>query len=65
MKILLGLFLLIIRIFVAFKIILWLFLKGQNPQLHSMSEIEFYVVFLIMDIWILTSSSNFEFPDKE
>ena len=64
MKILLGLFLIIIRLFVGFKILLWLFQENRYPDLHSISDIEFYLVFLIFDIWVAISGSGIEVPTK-
>jgi hypothetical protein len=62
MKLLLALFLIIIRIFVGFKILYWLVQESKYPELHSISDIEFYVVFLIFDIWISLSHIGIETP---
>jgi hypothetical protein len=55
MKLLLSLFLIIIRIFVVFKILVWLVQENRYPELHSMSEIELYLVVLILDTWVAIS----------
>jgi hypothetical protein len=60
MKILLGFFLLIIRIIVAFKVIYWLYEEYNYPEIHSISDIEFYLVFLLFDIWISISNTGIE-----
>jgi hypothetical protein len=65
MKILLGIFLIIIRIVVAVKIISWMIQEYNYPELHSISEVEFYLVFLIFDIWISISNSGIEIPNKD
>jgi vancomycin permeability regulator SanA len=65
MKILLGIFLIIIRIIVSVKIISWMIQEYNYSDLHSISEVEFYLVFLIFDIWISISNSGIEIPNKE
>lgn len=65
MKLLLGLFLIIIRIIVGFKILVWLVQEYRFPDLHTMSEIEFYLVFLIFDTWVAISNSGIEIPNNE
>jgi hypothetical protein len=65
MKILLGIFLIIIRIIVSVKIISWMIQEYNYSDLHSISEVEFYLVFLIFDIWISISNSGIEMPNKE
>jgi len=64
MKILLGIFLIIIRIVVAIKIISWMIQEYNYPELHSISEVEFYLVFLIFDTWISISNSGIEITNK-
>jgi hypothetical protein len=65
MKILLGIFLIIIRIIVGLKIIFWLIQKYNYPETHSISDIEFYLVFLLFDIWISISNNGIEMSNKE
>jgi hypothetical protein len=65
MKILISVFLIIIRIVVGLKIMFWLIQEYKYPELHSMSDVEFYLVFLIFDIWISISNSGIEIPNKE
>lgn len=43
---------LVCKIFVAAKVLWWIFLKSTYPEQHEISEIELYVVFLIFDTWI-------------
>ncbi len=62
MKLLLALFLIIIRIFVGFKILVWLIQENRIPELHSISEIEFYLVFLIFDTWVSISNAGIDIP---
>ena len=65
MKILISVFLIIIRIVVGLKIMFWLIQENNYPELHSISDVEFYLVFLIFDIWISISNSGIEMPNKE
>ena len=65
MKILISVFLIIIRIVIGLKIMFWLIQEYRHPELHSMSDVEFYLVFLIFDIWISISNSGIEIPNKE
>jgi hypothetical protein len=60
MKIVLGFFLIIIRIIVAFKVSYWLYKEYNYPEIHSISDIEFYLVFLLFDIWISISNNGIE-----
>jgi hypothetical protein len=43
----------------------WLVQEHNYPELHSISDIEFYLVFLIFDIWISISNSGVELPNKD
>jgi hypothetical protein len=63
MKTLLAIFLIIIRIVVAFKMIFWMIQEYNYPELHSISDIEFYLVCLIFDIWISISNSGIDTPE--
>jgi hypothetical protein len=65
MKILLSIILFIIRIVVAVKILFWLVQESKYPELNTISDIEFYLVFLIFEIWLSTSINNIELPNKD
>jgi hypothetical protein len=52
MKILLIIFLFILRIAIGFNIMLWLVQEFRFPDQHSFVEIEFYLVLLVFDIWV-------------
>jgi hypothetical protein len=43
----------------------WLIQEYNYPELHSISDVEFYLVFLIFDIWISISNSGVELPNKD
>ena len=65
MRILISIFLIIVRFIVGVKIMFWLNHEFSYPNQHDISEIEFYLVFLIFDIWISMSSSNIEIPKQD
>jgi hypothetical protein len=60
MKILLSIFLIVIRLIVGFNVISWLINEFIKPELHSISDIEFYLVFLLFDIWISISNNGID-----
>ena len=65
MKILLSIFLIVIRLIVGFNIISWLINEFVKPESHSISEIEFYLVFLLFDIWISISNNGIDYPESD
>jgi hypothetical protein len=65
MKTLLVIFLFIIRIAIALKVIFWLIQEYKYPDEHSFVEIEFYLVLLLLDIWVSHSNNSIESPPKE
>lgn len=60
MKILLSIFLIFLRLWVGYHIISWLVVESVHPELHSMSEIEFYLVVMVFDGWIAKSQDNIQ-----
>jgi hypothetical protein len=60
MKVLLSLFLIFLRLWIGYHIISWLVGEYSQPELHSMSEIEFYLVIMVFDGWIGKSQDNIE-----
>jgi hypothetical protein len=65
MKILLIIFLLILRIAIGFNVMYWLVQEFRFPDQHSFVEIEFYLVLLLFDIWISQVSDNIKPPPQE
>jgi hypothetical protein len=65
MKIVISILLILVRIIVGFKILYWLAQELKYPELNSISTIEFYLVFLLFDIWISISHSGIELPNKD
>lgn len=64
MKILISLIVILLRLFIGFKILSWIGQEINNPDLHSVSEIEVYLIAVIFDIWI-TSQDNQIDIDKQ
>jgi len=60
MKILIGLVLIFFRFFLAFKILSWIGQEINAPDLHSISDIEIYLVGVILDIWITTQNNQID-----
>jgi hypothetical protein len=65
MKILLIIFLIILRIAIGFNLVYWLVQEFRFPDQHSFVEIEFYLVLLLFDIWISQVSDNIKSPPQE
>jgi hypothetical protein len=57
MKIAIGIFLLITRLYCGVKILIWLAQQNFSTN-HPISEIQTFLVFLLLDLWI--SSTNRE-----
>lgn len=52
MKLFFTLLILLSKLYLAVRVIWWIFLKFSYPEQHHFDEIEAYVVLLIFDIWI-------------
>jgi hypothetical protein len=65
MKILLMIFLIVIRLIVGFNIMYWLVQEFKSPEDHSFVEIEFYLVLIIFDIWITMSNITVYFSQEK
>jgi hypothetical protein len=65
MKTLLVIFLFVLRLVIAIKVIFWLVQEYKYPEEHSFVDIEFYLVLLLLDIWISHSSNGVEPPPQE
>jgi hypothetical protein len=50
-KIILGLLLIITRLFLGVKVISWIILKFISNIPHPISEIEVYLVLMFLDLW--------------
>jgi hypothetical protein len=60
MKIALSIFLILCRFFVGIKILYWIIEKFNYPQIHSISEIELFLVIVVFDTWISSSQSGID-----
>ena len=56
MKTVFTLIVLLAKLYLGFKILIWAIMEVSNPELHSLSEIEGYLVFAVFDIWISHST---------
>ena len=65
MKILLMIFLIVIRLIVGFNIMYWLVQEFKFPEDHSFVEIEFYLVLIIFDIWITMTNITVHPPQEK
>ena len=52
MKKFLILLTLVVRIYIATKILILLYLTYLNPDPHTISELTWWVYFLVFDIWL-------------
>lgn len=55
MKSLTGFVLLLVKLYCAFKVFQWLYLQSFDKVSHPITEIQHILVFLIFDIWMMTS----------
>lgn len=55
MKSLTGLVLLLVKLYCGFKIFQWLYLQSVDRVNHPITEIQHILVFLIFDIWMMSS----------
>jgi hypothetical protein len=52
MKVFIGLLILIGKLYLLGRVLFWGIMELNNPELHTLSEIEGYLILLICDIWI-------------
>jgi hypothetical protein len=57
-KSLFALILIIVRLLVSVKVISWLILNFFTNIPHPISEIEVYLVIILLDIWLLSNSTE-------
>ena len=53
-KQLLSLSLVIGKFYLAGKVLIWFYEKMNNPEIHSINEIEWVLVLILLDTWLLT-----------
>jgi hypothetical protein len=55
----------LIRIYIGIKVIYWLIINLISKVSYPLSEIEVYLVFILLDIWGSSQSSGVIILDKE
>jgi len=58
MRIIIAIFLILCRFWVGFKILFWIVSEYNSPELHSISEIELYLVIIFFDTWVSLSQTD-------
>lgn len=58
MKAIFTFIVLLAKLYLGFKILVWAIAEVNNPELHNISEIEGYLVFAVFDIWISHSTTS-------
>ena len=53
-KQLLSLSLVIGKFYLAGKVLIWVYEKINNPEIHSVNEIDWVLVLILLDTWLLT-----------
>jgi hypothetical protein len=53
-KQLLSLSLVIGKFYLAGKVLIWVYEKINNPEIHSINEIDWVLVLILLDTWLLT-----------
>jgi hypothetical protein len=66
MRMILIFLIIISRVYIGINVVSWAYLEIRNPSLHSISEIEFFLVLILLDIWVTQSDTNVDVRiDKE
>jgi len=60
MRIILAIFLIFCRFWVGIKVLSWIISEFRMPELHSISEIEIYLVIIFFDTWISSSQNEID-----
>jgi hypothetical protein len=53
-KQLLSLSLVIGKFYLSGKVLIWVYEKINNPEIHSINEIDWVLVLILLDTWLLT-----------
>jgi hypothetical protein len=53
-KQLLSLSLVIGKFYLVGKVLIWVYEKINNPEIHSINEIDWVLVLILLDTWLLT-----------
>jgi hypothetical protein len=60
MKAFFALFVIITKLYLGFRILWWIICDFSEPELHTISEIEPYLVLLLFDVWLCQQNTEFE-----
>jgi len=63
-KYLFAFILMIVRLLVSVKVISWLLLNFFSNIPHPISEIEPYIVIILLDIWLLSAGTEIVIKEK-
>jgi len=64
-KLFISFLIIISRIYVGVRVISWIILKIITEIPHPLSEIEIYLVIMILDIWVSSQYSGIVVVDKK
>lgn len=53
-KSLVSAFLILLKIFLATKVIIWVYYRLYYPGSHSIEEIDWILVLIVLDIWMIS-----------
>lgn len=42
------------KFYLAGKVLIWVYEKINNPEIHSINEIDWVLVLILLDTWLLT-----------
>jgi hypothetical protein len=67
MRAIIAIFLILCRFWVGFRVLSWIVSEYKSPELHSISEIELYLVIIFFDTWVSISQTDIDikFDRKE
>jgi hypothetical protein len=65
MKTIFTLIVLLSKLYIGLRILIWAIAEVSNPELHNLSEIEGYLVFAVFDIWISHSTTTIKVMNEE
>jgi hypothetical protein len=60
MKFFIGLLVVIFKFYCSFKIFQWIYYQFVDKSNHPINEVQHFIVFIILDIWLMLSVSQLE-----
>lgn len=55
----------IVRFYLCVKVISWIILEIIDSSKHSVTEIELYIVILMLDLWLFSNVAEIVVKEKE